>query len=97
MRTTSTKGVKKGLRRTVSRYNNVITLLDVAENYDNEKIVTLVFRVEELTEAEELAEDIAFVICSLWGMVPAYLQEQFKNRLTDEIVDVEIKEMFTDD
>ena len=81
----------------MSRYSNVITLLDVAENYDSNELVSLVYRIEEYTEAEELAEDIAFVIISLFGMVPVHLQERFKNRLTDEIVDVEIKEMFNDE
>ena len=78
----------------MSRYSNVETLLDMAENYDNNKLVRMIAAADDY---ETLAEDIAFVIISLWGMVPAYLQQAFKNRLTDEIVNVEIQEMFDDD
>ncbi|MET0787364.1 MAG: hypothetical protein ABWY25_11735 [Paenisporosarcina sp.] len=78
----------------MSRYNNVVTLLDMAENYNHEVLIELL--LDEDTDTETLAEDIAFVLISLWGMVPEYRQTEFKNRLTDEIVNVEIKEMFGD-
>jgi hypothetical protein len=46
---------------------------------------------------EELAEDIAFVLISLWGMTRPETRTEFINRLTDEIVNVEIKDMFNDE
>ena len=79
----------------MSRYSNVVTLLDIAENYDQDKVIELL--LDEDVDTESLAEDIAFVIISLWGMVPPEKQYEFKNRLTDEIVTYQIEEMFKDE
>lgn len=78
----------------MSRYNNIITLLDTAEDYNLERLVELLLDEDQPTEF--LAEDIAFVIISLWAMVPEEWKTEFRNRLTDEIVTVQIKEMFKD-
>jgi hypothetical protein len=79
----------------MSRYNNVVTLLETADTYDLEKLVDLL--CDEDTSTEALAEDLAFVIISLWAMVPDERKSYFKDRLTDEIVNVEIQEMFQDE
>lgn len=76
----------------MSRYKNITTLLDTAENYDLERLVKLLS--DDEISYEDLAEDVAFVLISLWGLIPEEKRLDFKERLTDEIVNVEIKEMF---
>lgn len=79
----------------MSRYNNIQTLLDQAENYNQQELVDLL--QDEESEWDELAEDIAFVLISLRGMITENTWYLFRDRLTDEIVNVEIKEMFEDE
>jgi hypothetical protein len=83
----------------MSRYNNIKTLLDIADNYNLETITELL--LDEDTPTEELAEDIAFVVISMWSMVPEMRKQMFRERLTDEIVNVEIQSIiageFTND
>lgn len=78
----------------MNRYKNVTTLLDTAESYDLERITGILLTAYDLDDVESLAEDIGFVVVSLWALIPADKQMKFKERLTDEIVNVEIKEMF---
>ena len=77
----------------MSRFGNVKTLLNVAEYYDP-AMLSKILQWKELDELDELAEDIAFVLISMWAMVPEDKKQTFIDRLTDEIVNVEIKEMF---
>lgn len=77
----------------MSSYNNVKVLLEITETYNQKSLVDLLENGYANT-TEELAEDIAFVLISLWGMVPKDKQNEFKERLTDDIVDHEISLMF---
>jgi len=75
----------------MSRFKNVTTLLETAEEYNQEKHVELL--LDEDTPTEDLAEDLAFVLISMWSMVPDTRKLSFMERLTNEIVDVELKGM----
>lgn len=79
----------------MSRFSNVVNLLEIAENYNHETLVELL--LDEDTSTEELAEDIAFVLISMWALVPFNRKLAFKERLTDEIVTVEISKMFSEE
>jgi hypothetical protein len=76
----------------VSRFHNVKTLLELADNYDLEVLTDLL--LDEDTSTEDLAEDLAFVLISMWALVPESRKIQFKELLTDEMVNLEIKKMF---
>jgi len=75
----------------MSRFKNVVTLLETAEDYNQEKLVELL--LDEDTPTEDLAEDLAFVLISMWAMVPSPSKLFFKERLTNEIVNIELKDM----
>lgn len=76
-----------------SRYKNVLTLIELSEKYDLQELTDL-FNSQD--EVSELAEDVAFVIISLWAMVPADSKNAFKEMLTNDIVRHQVKLMFTD-
>jgi len=77
----------------MGRFNNVKVLMDTAEDYNQDNLVEIL--LDEDNPTEELAEDIAFVVISMWSMVPTAKKLAFKERLTDEMVNIEIAEMFT--
>ena len=78
----------------MSRYSNVQLLLKVAETNNQDDLIQVMESSYANSSYEYLAEDIAFVIISLWGMVPKTKQLEFKERLTDDIVDYEMSQMF---
>ena len=79
----------------MSRFNNVQVLLDTTENYNLQELTELL--LDEDVPTEELAEDIAFVLISMWSLVPESRKIQFKESLTDEMVNLEIAGMFPHD
>ena len=78
----------------LSRFNNVTILLKQGTDYNREELYELL--LDEDTDSEALAEDIAFVIISLFGMVPKDKWKAFTERLTVEIVNHEIERMNDD-
>lgn len=79
----------------MTRFNNVKVLLNTADNYNQDDIIELL--LDEDTPVEYIAEDIAYVIISMWALVPADRKRDFKDRLTDDIVNLEIAQMFYDE
>lgn len=82
----------------MSRYSNVKTLLDLSERYDLQEIEDLLNSEYDLDGSRrELAEDIAFVIISLWGRVPKIDQDDFKEMLTNDITRHQVRLMLNEE
>jgi hypothetical protein len=88
----------------MSRFNNVQVLLDTAEDYHLAKLVEILDipcrhlgRDDYDQDITDLSEDVAYVLISMWSMVPAEKKVEFKERLTDEMVNLEIENMFPND
>jgi hypothetical protein len=87
----------------MSRFKNVQVLLETAEDYHLAKLVEIMaipcrHLADDYDEdITDLSEDIAYVLISMWSMVPESKKQEFRERLTDEMVNLEIENMFPND
>lgn len=71
----------------MSHYKNVKTLTDLAFTYDMQSIVNLI----EFSDEEELADDIAYVIISLFASYSLPERKKFVDVLLTEITTHDFK------
>ena len=81
----------------VSRYSNVKVLVDLSEHYDLQELENVLNAQYDLDDVRELAEDIAFVIISLWARVPKESQKEFKESLLNDISKHQFRLMFKEE
>ncbi len=77
----------------MSHYRNVSTIIKMAEKYDSVALITLI----EETDAELLADDIVYIVTTLFATMHPAEVIRLKAKFMNDIVDYEVQEMDFDE